>query len=126
MPTTNDLQTDRSVLVNFGLIQVVDELVLSVFWYITGIFLILLGVHGCDWEYGTRIVEQIPDCCIAPVPRLLMGRCGAEIWWAKDNVDFLPILSAGAGPVAGILCAIGFPCGTELLMSNVRRTLPAE
>ena len=48
MPTTNNLRIDGSVLVNFRLIQVANEPIPSVPWYVTRVFPILLVVNSCD------------------------------------------------------------------------------
>lgn len=72
LPSPNNLQTDRSILVLLRAIHVVCELVLFVFGDISRIYNILNRVDNCHREHSTRVVEDVPVGCVAPVSRLAM------------------------------------------------------
>lgn len=94
IPTANDLETYRSVLIPFWTVHLIAEPVLFVLRDIMCILGILRRIHGSDREDCSRIVKQIPLGGVAPVFRLIVRRGGSEGGWTKYNIDLLTITVA--------------------------------
>lgn len=75
IPPSNDLQTDRRILVPLGTIHLMAEFVLRVLWRVAFVLCVLGGIDRGHGEDNARVVEEVPLRRVAPVPGLVV-RCG--------------------------------------------------